>query len=115
MKSEQLNIGVVRLADGTMEAGLYIWPHKDFCRALCDEHESALTGDDVLWALPLWVQGRTYQERKENLFDLAVSAQNAVSEAACFSHGELRDIGAFFEEQGRRYGLLREFRENAIC
>lgn len=32
-----------------------------------------------------------------------------------YSWGELCDWAGFFEEYGRKYGLLREFRENGIC
>ena len=31
------------------------------------------------------------------------------------SYGELAEAGEYFEKLGRRYGLLQEFRENAIC
>lgn len=115
MRSEPLNIGVVRLEDGTIDGGLYIWPHGDFCRAFCDEHEHALTGDEVLWALPLRVSGKSYGERLENLRDLAIASMNAVSEYGGFSYGELSDIQDFFSRAGARFGLLREFRENAVC
>ena len=32
-----------------------------------------------------------------------------------YSYGELAYFQDYFEKLGRRYGLLREFRENAIC
>lgn len=32
-----------------------------------------------------------------------------------YSYGELAYYQDYFEKLGRRYGLLREFRENAIC
>lgn len=32
-----------------------------------------------------------------------------------YSWGDLSEWGAFFEEYGKKYGLLREFRENGIC
>lgn len=115
MRREPLNIGVVRLADGSIDGGIYAWPHGDFCRAFCDEHEHTLTGDEVLWALPLQVSGKSYGERQENLRDLAIDAMNAVSEYGGFSYGELSDIQDFFFRAGARFGLLREFRENAVC
>lgn len=31
-----------------------------------------------------------------------------------YSYGELFDWQSYFEKLGRRYGLLREFKENAI-
>ena len=32
-----------------------------------------------------------------------------------YSYGELAEFGYYFEKLGRRYGLLKEFRENGIC
>ena len=32
-----------------------------------------------------------------------------------YSYGELAYFQDYFERLGRRYGLLREFRENSIC
>lgn len=112
---ESLNFGAVTLKNGTIDAGLYDYPHKAFAGAFCDEHDYALTGDEVLYAIPLMVSGRTYRERQENLRDLAIDMQEAISEVACLSMGELQDIADFFERNGRRYGLLEEFRENAVC
>ena len=31
-----------------------------------------------------------------------------------YSYGELADFGAYFYKLGKRYGLLKEFRENGI-
>lgn len=112
---EQLNYGVVRLADGTISEALYNYPNSAFCAAFCDEHEHALTGDEVICAVPLAVTGRTYAERKENLSSLAVEIMADIQEFASLSMGELADISEFFERQGRRCGLLREFRENCVC
>lgn len=55
-----------------------------------------------------------YAEIKQAVRDLAVAWSDGFG---CWylSWGELADWGAFFEKYGRRYGLLSEFRENAIC
>ena len=111
MQHEQLNIGIAKLADGTIDAGVYDYPHKDFCRDFCAEHEN----DEVMYALPLMVCGKSYAERQSYLRQLAIDAQNAICDAACYSYGELSDIASFFEINGKRYGLLSEFHENAIC
>lgn len=58
--------------------------------------------------------GKTYDERKESVRNAALDYQSACSEY-CFSYSELAWIGAWFEHMGRKYGLLREFRENCIC
>ena len=57
---------------------------------------------------------KPYLAKKEYLRQLAISFQHISSNMA-LSYGELFDFQAFFEYYGKRYGLLREFRENAIC
>ena len=62
------------------------------------------------------VKGSTYKERKESLRDLALDYQLYECEnSGGLSYGELAEIQEFFETNGKRYGLLREFRENGIC
>lgn len=58
--------------------------------------------------------GKTYAERKESVRNAALDYQSAWSDY-CFSYSELATIGAWFERMGKRYGLLRELRENCIC
>lgn len=60
-------------------------------------------------------KGKTYKERKEYIQELAIEYSNSMSEIYPISWGQLADIQEFFERYGKRYGLLREFRENAIC
>ena len=54
-----------------------------------------------------------YQKRKETARQKAIDWQSAASEQN-LSYGELAEIGNFFYKLGKRFGLLREFRENAI-
>lgn len=56
---------------------------------------------------------KTYQERKEAARQQAIDWQLWASEQP-LSYGELEDWMEHFERLGRRYGLLQEFRENAI-
>lgn len=70
---------------------------------------------DLLYFIPLTVSGRTYLDRKNDLRDKAIEWSNTQGEYGAWSYGELADIQSFFEINGRRYGLLNEFRENAIC
>lgn len=103
-----LNYAAVRLPDGTIDAGLYTFPRKKFMREV---H----TLGDVLYAIPFFVSGKTYQERKANLEQLAIDFQLADAEVSGgLSYGELADIGAFFNRAGSKLGLIREFRENGI-
>lgn len=60
------------------------------------------------------IKGKTYQERKGSLKDIAIEWSNNFSQYN-WSYGELAEIQDFFYEKGKKYGLLKEFRENAIC
>ena len=59
------------------------------------------------------LHGKTYAERKAEAHDIAV--EYSYNFPVGISYGELFAIDAIFEKWGRRYGLLQEFRENAIC
>ena len=63
--------------------------------------------------IPLKIGGRTYKERQNNLRNLAIDIQ--LADDGGLSWDEHAALYGFFAEQGRRYGLLEEFRENAIC
>lgn len=54
-----------------------------------------------------------YKELKERARQIAIDWQLEVQERD-MSYAELNDAGNFFERLGRRFGLLREFRENGI-
>lgn len=56
---------------------------------------------------------KTYQENKERVRQMAIDWQIEASEHN-YSYGELAYFGEIFNRLGKRYGLLREFRENAI-
>lgn len=56
----------------------------------------------------------SYSEKKEAARQLAIEWQAEQAEQSP-SWGELYEAAAFFEKLGRRFGLLREFRENGIC
>lgn len=71
--------------------------------------------NNILLYIPLTVSGNTYLDRKNDLREKAIEYQNSWYDFCGFSYGEIGDIQAFFENNGRRYGLLTEFRENAIC
>ena len=54
-----------------------------------------------------------YQKNKERVRNEAIKYANSFAEHDC-SYGELADNQGYFEKLGRRYGLLREFKENGI-
>lgn len=55
----------------------------------------------------------TYKEKKEKARQEAIDWQ-LESTNKQLSYGELAAIGDYFHKLGKRYGLLREFRENGI-
>lgn len=80
-----------------------------------DEYHAATFSPDCVieCVRTLQVKGRTYAERRDNLRDLAIDIRNA--DNGGMSYGEWAILGDFFDKNARRYGLLNEFRENAIC
>ena len=57
---------------------------------------------------------KTYAERKEEARQKAIDFQMFYSQYN-YSWEEISLIQNYFEGLGKRYGLLTEFRENAIC
>ena len=55
----------------------------------------------------------TYETKKENARQEAIDWQSDFCNHN-YSYGELAEFGYHFEKLGRRYGLLKEFRENGI-
>ena len=87
--------------------GVLFESEEDFADAMkCKEVFSANN------ILRFCVRGEDYEERKDNLRDLAVAWSNA--DCPDCSMMDLAKIGEFFEKNGKRYGLLAEFRENGI-
>lgn len=60
------------------------------------------------------VMKTTYEAKKEIARQEAIDWQNDVANRN-YSYGELAEFVMHFEKLGRRYGLLKEFRENGIC
>jgi len=59
------------------------------------------------------LHGKTYAEKKEEVRQKAKDLQ--YYDEGGLSYGELSFIYDYFETYGKRYGLLREFKENGIC
>ena len=57
--------------------------------------------------------GETYEEKKNEVRAKAIEFQHIDNGGLSFL--EVCDICNYFETYGRRYGLLREFKENGIC
>lgn len=56
---------------------------------------------------------KTYQEKKEEVRQIAIDWQYEDGEYP-YSYEGLAMVGEYFYKLGKRYGLLREFRENGI-
>ena len=68
---------------------------------------------EIIQLIEFAIHGRNYIERKNSLEEIAIEfSHNAVRG---LSSGEMYYIQNFFETMGKRYGLLREFRECCIC
>lgn len=68
------------------------------------------------WVFPLKVTGKTYAERKASLVEFAMDWQRTFTDFGIdWSYGEFVTVYDFLERNARRYGLIREFRENGIC
>lgn len=55
----------------------------------------------------------TYQEKKADVREKAINFQQVFFECD-FSYSEIIEYQNYFLKQGKRYGLLKEFRENGI-
>lgn len=59
------------------------------------------------------VKGKNYRERQSSVQTIAIDFQ-AADIGGLFMSDYAR-IGGWFTTQGKRYGLLKEFKENCIC
>lgn len=57
---------------------------------------------------------KSYDELKKAARDKAIDIQYAIADES-MSWGEVAEIQRYLEKLGRRYGLLKEFRENGLC
>ena len=56
--------------------------------------------------------GKTYKEKAAEITQKAIDYQGV--DVGGLSWGEVAEISAYFETYGKRYGLLKEFKENGI-
>lgn len=55
-----------------------------------------------------------YAEKKNEIRQMAIDYQNMFTDGETFYWSDIAEWTAFFEKYGKRYGLLKEFRENGI-
>lgn len=60
-----------------------------------------------------FISMNAYQRAKNKGRDMAIEWQHTFDEHN-YSYGELAYWGEYFTKLAKRYGLIREFRENAI-
>lgn len=68
----------------------------------------------MLETIDLTVHGKTYADRKEDVHNKAIDYQNIPALGMSLYMSEVATFGEYFATQGKRYGLLSEFRENGI-
>lgn len=76
--------------------------------------EDTFNGVYNIETLDFKISGKTYREKQASLEDLAKDWQHNFSWLD-WSYGELMEINNYFYENGKRYGLLKVFKENCIC
>lgn len=97
---------------------MYMSDHDAICNLYDDNeisifHAATFSPDIEYQILPLKISGKTYAERKNAARDLAIEYQT-ITNCGGLSYGELNAIQSYFENIARRYGLIQEYRENAI-
>ena len=84
------------------------------CYSWQELHETIFCPEIAVHAiLKFSIPGKTYQERKEAARNLAIQYQ--AEDAPGLSYQDRYCIEYYFEKIGRHYGLMHEFKENAIC
>ena len=69
---------------------------------------------EIVSMIDFHVHGKTYQEKQSSARDIAIAFQYAIADCS-LAYSELATVQDWFCKAGRKYGLLREFRENCIC
>lgn len=82
-----------------------------FCKYYCEQIGN---NNFVVTGLREWNGKQSYNGRKEVLRNMAIEWQRFFCDTN-YSYSELSEWQGFFEEYGKKYGLLTEFKENAIC
>ena len=99
-------IGVYKDTDGKIKNNIYysydLWFRDTFSPAT-----------EIIAKIPLKICGKTYQEKQEDLRQKAIEYQDTFNYVS-WSYSEIAEINNFFYKNGKRYGLLREFKENGI-
>lgn len=74
--------------------------------------ETSSSDVDVLSVISFKVSGKTYQDKKECVRNIAIQFQH--DDDGGLSMFEISEIQGWFQKVGSRYGLLKEFKENGV-
>lgn len=91
---------------------------KEVLTYLWDEIHAALFNPcvETICCIEFKTHGKTYKERKASVESIAIEySNNAIGESGDLFMSDILEIESWFYEQGKRYGLLKEFKENCIC
>ena len=69
---------------------------------------------ETMVIIPFTVHGSNYAERRENVRGTAMEFQTA-NDCDGLYMSDMAQIYGWFAKMGKRYGLLKEFRENCVC
>lgn len=98
-------IGIKTDSAGVEQAFLY-YNMSDWIR-------DSFSPDYIYNTISFKITGKTYEQRKAAARDLAITYQNIFS-SLYIDMWEYSDITNYLERVAKRYGLIKEFRENGI-
>ena len=79
-----------------------------------DYHEDTFCPDyTTLWLTDFKIHGKTYAEQKACAKDIGISYSNAMG-TWYPSWSELAEVTSILENIAKRYGLIKEFKENGL-
>lgn len=104
-------LATIKKSNGTIETFLYESNANGYRAFFADSFNPLY---EILNTLELCVRGKTYAEKKNCFYDIAVLYSNMQGEFYSLSWGEHAKITNFFERNAKRYGLVKELQENAI-
>ena len=91
----------------------YIAKTQDELRRMLFKYEYEQTGERNFHIIGRAKKPTTYAEKQNAFRDIAIKWQNDFYKW-CYTWQDVAEYGEFFETYGKRYGLLKEFRENGI-
>jgi len=82
-------------------------------RVFC-KYETIQTAAGMYKCISNRIPPKTYREKQEIARDIAIQFQNSFSDGAVYFWSDLSNYQEFFETIAKKYGLIKEFKENGI-